>query len=729
MSASPDHRKPFGWHGVEFTRETETQWLGVCPECGKEKFYVSKTNGLWDCKVCGNSGNVGQFLMRVAADYEQAMTPKLLRQLASDRNLPVDAFAGWHIGSDGRRYMLPVFSPFGNSVTDIRIYDPRTGRLFGTAGCEVGLFGAEQLAKDTGAPVYLFEGEWDCIAGQRLLRSAEKRGVCIGVPGANVFKQEWAQLLRGRIVHTHYDNDEPGRQGEERAGKSLAGFAKTLTFLHWPKSKSDGYDVRDFVTERPTSGGLFLPRLRWNQLRGWYRDTPRNGAIVSVSTDLPAHISEFDRRLLICSSIGDAIAILNERHFTIQIGNKQVVGDERADKLVSWLPYKEFKNRYVWHRRWADGTGLGTLYLDSVEHRHFDGRVVFRPPGSAENTNKDDYNLWRGFSVQPAPGDWSKFKAHLLDNVCNKKRKWYHYLLNYFADMVQRPGRLPSVAIVLRGPEGVGKTLVFNYLSQMFAPEHTLLVSSPRGLVGKFNQHLSNKVLVLADEAFFAGDHSMVGTLQSLITSPRQLVEPKFVDAFEVDNCLHLIIASNSQRVIQAARQARRYFVLDVGDECQKNFPYFDAITRQQRNGGTAAMLHELLARDISGFNAMEFPDTPALNEQKELSLQPHEAWLRERLLDAVGWSQDVEKDRFYGTYLQWTKDLGNPGRYPQTKTQLTKYLQDVFGARIRFRPHGQKRRYRFPDLAECRRIFDAHHDLKTVWEPASGMIRIRRTR
>lgn len=87
--------------------------------------------------------------------------------------------------------------------------------------------------------------------------------------------------------------------------------------------------------------------------------------------------------------------------------------------------------------------------------------------------------------------------------------------------MVQRPGRLPGVSIVLRGDEGVGKTAIFNWMAPMFPPQHTLLVSTTRGLTGQFNAHLQGKVLVLADEAFFVGQRDIIGPLQSMITSPR----------------------------------------------------------------------------------------------------------------------------------------------------------------------------------------------------------------
>lgn len=44
--------------GIE-VRQSGGQFIGTCPLCGKkDKWYMSASNGLWDCKVCGEKGNI-----------------------------------------------------------------------------------------------------------------------------------------------------------------------------------------------------------------------------------------------------------------------------------------------------------------------------------------------------------------------------------------------------------------------------------------------------------------------------------------------------------------------------------------------------------------------------------------------------------------------------------------------------------------------------------------------
>src|SRR5207245_333304 len=55
---------------------------------------------------------------------------------------------------------------------------------------------------------------------------------------------------------------------------------------------------------------------------------------------------------------------------------------------------------------------LGDFWLHHAERRQYDG-IVFSPGHDVEG----HYNLWRGFAVQPKPGDWSQMKAHITEVI------------------------------------------------------------------------------------------------------------------------------------------------------------------------------------------------------------------------------------------------------------------------------------------------------------------------
>lgn len=88
-------------------------------------------------------------------------------------------------------------------------------------------------------------------------------------------------------------------------------------------------------------------------------------------------------------------------------------------------------------------------------------------------------------------------------------------------------------------------------------------------------------------------------------------------------------MTSNDEWIAPASWDERRYAVFDVSDGRTGDKAYFDALTRELRNGGLAAMLYDLLARDLGDWRPWDtIPRTEALAQQKDLSLPPEEAWL-----------------------------------------------------------------------------------------------------
>jgi len=59
---------------------------------------------------------------------------------------------------------------------------------------------------------------------------------------------------------------------------------------------------------------------------------------------------------------------------------------------------------------------------------------------------------------------------------------------------------------------------------------HAFQVTSREEVIGKFNGHLQDCVLFIADEAYWGGDKRCVGRLQGMITEPTLPIERKNID-------------------------------------------------------------------------------------------------------------------------------------------------------------------------------------------------------
>ena len=249
--------RPFAAHGIEFHKVSKAdeghEAEATCLECDKDLLHINTVKQIFHCKTCDYSGNLQQFLESRAKAYEKAFTLKLRRKLARSWGLPADALSKAGIGWDGNNFTITIRDYYGN-VVNIRTY--RRKKLVNTPGLPTALYGAEHLRKKPKAIVYVCEGEKDAIALRYLLKKAGSPAVVVAVPGAGIFKRDWAPWFEGRQVVALYDNDEAGAKGEIRLLTAIESIAESIQFIRWPEGDAypDGFDVRDWVSNGSDRG-------------------------------------------------------------------------------------------------------------------------------------------------------------------------------------------------------------------------------------------------------------------------------------------------------------------------------------------------------------------------------------------------------------------------------------------------------------------------------------------
>ena len=336
----------------------------------------------------------------------------------------------------------------------------------------------------------------------------------------------------------------------------------------------------------------------------------------------------------IADALYDCIQDINKTWMVVNDGNRIVVFEETPDGHYDWLTFDDFKrkfmNRLICTGRKKDGLTfrkVGDAWLEHSNRREYD-RVVFDP---SESTCRAQLNLFKGFAHPGAPGDWSMLREHIRVIACNGDAEHFDYFMKWLANMVQRPDRPGEVAIVLKGAQGAGKGVIAKFLMTALG-NHTMHLSSPDELVGKFNSQLRSTIFLFADEAFYAGDKAHLGALNRIITEPTLRIEGKYKNAIKAPNHLHIMMASNADWVVPATIGARRFFVLNVSDARRQDIVYFKAMNAQMESGGYAAMMFELTALSLIGFDVQTAPVTDGLREQQDHSLPTIDAWWRDCL-------------------------------------------------------------------------------------------------
>ena len=299
----------------------------------------------------------------------------------------------------------------------------------------------------------------------------------------------------------------------------------------------------------------------------------------------------------------------------------------------------------------------------------------------------------------------------------------YAWVVGWFADIFQNPGAKMGSALVLRGKQGVGKTIVGVIIGSLLGRHYIGPVSDPRYITGRFNSHMAAGLLLHADEAFWAGDRAAEGRLKDLVTGASQFIEFKGKEPVRVDNYLRLLVCGNADWLIPAGLKERRFATLDVSDAHINDSGYFSAIVEELNNGGREALLHHLLNVDLTKINLREIPKTAALLDQQTATFNPEQGWLFD-LLDRgeLPWGGEpgvTPATRLFDDYIEHAKKQGVFRRPIETQLGrfLMKYVPGLAKPR-RTRPGSNERIsvYIFPPLADCRAAFEKHLGQKFTW-------------
>jgi Family of unknown function (DUF5906) len=213
--------------------------------------------------------------------------------------------------------------------------------------------------------------------------------------------------------------------------------------------------------------------------------------------------------------------------------------------------------------------------------------------------------------------------------------------------------------------------------------------------------------------------------LKHLITGKRLLIEPKGVDAFEIDSKCQLMFTTNNRHVVQASAAERRYFCLHVRNGNLQDRPYFAAMLAEMQAGGYAAFFADMLARPIDDVNFGAPPATALLSTQIVESMTGLERWwcatLASGRLPFARDPQAEDVDVEWPVGVPWTapkalvqssaNDYARGYDGPPTPEAIGKFLgANVPGLTKTRRQIGLNREhvYVFPPLDACREAFVA---------------------
>ncbi len=310
-----DALAPYTFHGIDFRDTRGKERVASCPfgcaddeKTGQGHFFVSTTNGKFNCKKCSREGNAYSFLKHLHAFYLKKTKKDHYVELGDNRKLPWQAFKDRGLAYDpgADRWLLGLNNAKGALANLLTFtWKAKEPKLLGTSGCAQHLFLADEI-KQSG-PIYICEGQWDAIA---LLWLFDKCGIdpasysVVAVPGATTFKSEWVELFKGREVVLLFDNDTTGATGMDKIQKMLEKSADSIKRILWPADFPLKYDIRDFVSER-----LDAPKQALQKLFALIPKEVRASTSL-VRTTFKSVLKDFRKVIHVSKTFEDALAVV-----------------------------------------------------------------------------------------------------------------------------------------------------------------------------------------------------------------------------------------------------------------------------------------------------------------------------------------------------------------------------------------------------------------------------------
>lgn len=453
-----------------------------------------------------------------------------------------------------------------------------------------------------GGVVFIPEGEKDV----ETLRSQGYVATC-EPHGAGSWKPDYAKYLAEyALAVILVDHDSPGIRRKDRVARSLLQVGKPVKCLQFEGPK--GYDVTDWFHDGHTQQEL--------------DDLVKKAELISLS-ELASESAVYGQ-VEIPPSEKSLLESLSQKYmYLTQHGESkltQVVFDEVAGFSTSTTTPNALKAAlYAGHEVYlhtqdkkgnSKVTAINVIDYWNQPHKYAHAygpkvytRINFDPRPTPE---PNIYNTWTGLKLEPIyDADLSEYLEFLKSKICGGDLEAYEFFLDFFAHLFQSPHQLSMVALVLRGKPGSGKSGII-YLMRLILGIYGIVVDKWDKVIGGFNSHLANKLLIAIDDATWGGFKKDVGALKNLITSTTLVIDGKYVPIIVFNNYARVVIVGNEEWIVDKDADDRRFFVIDVPEASESEFYYKQFFEKWKTGDHLAQVLGYLLRRNLANWSPID---------------------------------------------------------------------------------------------------------------------------
>jgi len=241
------------------------------------------------------------------------------------------------------------------------------------------------------------------------------------------------------------------------------------------------------------------------------------------------------------------------------------------------------------------------------------------------------YNMFHGYTARlPAENKEYEFDVEAevkrfinhLSLLVGHEEEGLNYLINYIADLIQNPYNLPSVALVFKSKQGLGKDLMVNFIEKIVGESLVYRTENMEDIYGTFNPAVKGKLLVQLNELEGKDGFAKKEKLKGSITAEQLNINEKNVKQFKIHNSIRFFIFSNNLTPIEIPVDDRRFVVYEGADllpEKERDDYYNPLFDNLNNEDVINRLLEYFMNVDLSDFNLKrQRPITKAYKEIRE---------------------------------------------------------------------------------------------------------------
>jgi hypothetical protein len=261
---------------------------------------------------------------------------------------------------------------------------------------------------------------------------------------------------------------------------------------------------------------------------------------------------------------------------------EQKVGKKVITKTIEFIP------------RWLKNSSMRTYDV-----------FCFCPPPARMPPNS--FNRYTGMFASKITVESSRNVKPFLDHLkimTNNVESHCQYLLHYFADMIQNPGRLPNVAIVFKAIEGARKNVLLDFIRLMIlgVALSSETADPVNDLFSLYALGRKQKLMVVINEANALETHRYADRIKDMITSHTYNHSEKYINNIVLENFARLLLTSNSDVPYKVIQSDRRFVIFECSSEKVGDLEYFDGLCDYANDLANVRAVYEyLLAVDLTG--------------------------------------------------------------------------------------------------------------------------------